>query len=238
MSSRQGSKKNAPICKEKALLVFVKYPVPGEVKTRLIPELTPVQAAAFYKALVEDTLEVHKDIPGCETIVCFTPESARDGVRAWLGADIPLQSQQGDDLGSRQFDAIKRALEAGYRKAVIIGSDCPGVTPGDVENAFESLNGNRLVIGPSEDGGYYMIGASEALECVFEGISWGSGGVFKETIERAQEAGISVEILDVKYDIDTFRDLERYYRSAGNGAGVTLKKSSLRLLNSILGGKV
>lgn len=226
-----------PRNKENALLIFVKHPVPGEVKTRLCPELTPERAAAFYRTLVEDTLEVHLNSAGHETIVCFTPEHSRDEVRSWLGEDITLQGQRGGDLGSRQFDAIGQALEAGYRKAVIIGSDCPAITPGDIETAFDLLDDNQLVIGPSEDGGYYLIGAAGDVECVFENISWGGEEVLRETMERAREAGVTFGMLDIKYDIDTYHDLKRYYRSVKEGTICAFGKRSLRVMDSLFDGE-
>ena len=96
-----------------ALLIFVKYPSPGTVKTRLSPELTPEQGAAFYRALAEEVVAVHGSGAGYEAIVCFSPASARREVRSWLGPDLRLWSQLGDDLGSREFHAMREALERG-----------------------------------------------------------------------------------------------------------------------------
>ena len=220
-----------------ALLIFVKYPSPGTVKRRLSPELTPEQSAAFYRALAEEVVQVHISAAGYESIVCFAPENARREVRSWLGPDVRLWSQLGDDLGARQFHAMKEALEGGYRKAAIIGSDCPTITPGDVEVAFACLNANDLVLGPCEDGGYYLIGATRAIESLFEGISWGSEHVLSETLEKAQEAGLPLGLLDVKYDIDSYSDLERYYRSGRDGAGDRPKTHSWRVLDGIMEGR-
>jgi rSAM/selenodomain-associated transferase 1 len=220
-----------------ALLIFVKYPSPGTVKTRLSPELTPEQGAAFYRALAEEVIQANISGAGYESIVCFSPENARREVRSWLGPDLRLWSQLGDDLGSRQFHAMRQALEGGYRKAAIIGSDCPTITPGDVEAAFSSLSANDLVLGPCEDGGYYLIGATRPIESVFEGISWGSQRVLSETLEKAQEAGLTFELLDVKYDIDSYSDLERYYRSGKDGAGDRPKARSWRVLAGIMEGR-
>lgn len=219
------------------LLIFVKYPAPGAVKTRLSPELTPEQAAAFYRALAEEVVRVNTGGAGYESIVCFSPEGARREIRSWLGPDLRLWSQLGDDLGERQFHAIKRALEGGYRKAVIIGSDCPTLTPGDVEAALASLSENELVLGPCEDGGYYLIGATRPIECLFRGISWGSERVLRQTLERAREARLTLELLDLKYDIDSYVDLERYYASVRDGDGDRPKTQSWRVLEGIMEGR-
>ena len=220
------------------LLIFVKYPSPGKVKTRLSPELTPEQAAAFYRALAEEVVRVQIVSAGYESIVCFAPESARREVRSWLGPDVRLWSQLGDDLGSREFQAMREALERGYSKVAIIGSDCPTITPGDIEVAFACLSENDLVLGPCEDGGYYLIGATRPIQSLFEGISWGSERVLSETLEKAREAGLTLGLLDVKYDIDSYSDLARYYLSGKDGAGDRPKAHSWRVLEGIMQGRV
>jgi rSAM/selenodomain-associated transferase 1 len=208
------------------------------VKTRLAPELTPEQGAAFYRALAEEVVQVNSSGAGYESIVCFSPASARREVRSWLGPAVRLWSQLGDDLGSREFHAMRAALEGDYSRVAIIGSDCPTITPGDIEAGFSSLCENDLVLGPCEDGGYYLIGATRPIKSLFEGISWGSERVLSETLERAREAGLSLELLDVKYDIDSYSDLERYYRSGKDGAGKRPKARSWRVLEGIMEGRV
>jgi rSAM/selenodomain-associated transferase 1 len=220
-----------------ALLVFVKYPAPGTVKTRLSPKLTPEQGADFYRALAEEVVEVHGGAAGYESIVCFSPESARREVGSWLGPGVRLWGQRGADLGARQLHAMRKALQAGYSKAAIIGSDCPTITPEDIEVAFASLDENDLVLGPCEDGGYYLIGATRPLGFLFEGISWGSERVLGETLEKALEAGLTYELLDVKYDIDSYSDLERYYLVGKDGAGERPKPHSWRVLAGIMEGR-
>jgi rSAM/selenodomain-associated transferase 1 len=219
------------------LLVFVKYPSPGTVKTRLCPRLTPEQGAAFYRALAEEVVRVNGGGAGYESIVCFSPEGARRQVRSWLGPGVRLWSQLGHDLGARQFHAMRQALEGGYKRAVIIGSDCPTITPRDIEAAFALLSGNDLVLGPCEDGGYYLIGAARPIQSLFEGISWGSERVLSETVVRAHEAGLSLQLLDLKYDIDSYSDLERYYRSGREGAGGRRRPHSWRVLQGIMEGR-
>jgi hypothetical protein len=132
---------------------------------------------------------------------------------------------------------MREALERGYSKAVIIGSDCPTITPGDIEAAFSCLSGNDLVLGPCEDGGYYLIGATRPIQSLFEGVSWGSERVLSETLEKAREAGLTLGLLDVKYDIDSYSDLERYYRSGKDGAGDRTKTHSWRVLEGIMEGR-
>jgi len=219
------------------LLIFIKYPFPGTVKTRLSPELTPEQGAAFYRALAEEIVRVNASGAGYESIVCFSPENALREVRSWLGPDVRLWSQLGNDLGERQFHAIRRALEVGYSKAALIGSDCPTMAPGDIEAAFASLSENDVVVGPCEDGGYYLIGATSPIESIFEGISWGTEHVLSQTLDKARQAGLTLGLLGPKYDIDSYSDLERYYRSGRDGAGERPKSRSWRILEGIMEGR-
>ena len=124
---------------KQALVIFAKYPEPGSVKCRLSPELTPAQAAHLHRVMTEDVVSLHAGDPAHDTLICFTPEESRDKFRSWLGGKAPLVPQQGDDLGARQLNAFHGALDQGYEKVVIIGSDCPCVTRSDIESAFASL---------------------------------------------------------------------------------------------------
>ncbi|MBW1684108.1 MAG: DUF2064 domain-containing protein [Deltaproteobacteria bacterium] len=103
--------------------------------------------------------------------------------------------------------------------------------------SFSCLSGNDLVLGPCEDGGYYLIGATRPIQSLFEGVSWGSERVLSETLEKAREAGLTLGLLDVKYDIDFYSDLERYYRSGKDGAGDRTKTHSWRVLEGIMEGR-
>jgi rSAM/selenodomain-associated transferase 1 len=224
---------------ENVLLIFVKYPIPGTVKTRFCPELDPEQAAALSRALAEDTLLATSKSDYYQTTVCFAPASAYRGVRSWLGPDVSLQEQCQGDLGSRQFDAIRRALAGGFRKVVIIGSDCPMITAADIEAAFDSLEGSELVVGPAEDGGYYLIGTRRPpLRSIFEGISWSTERVLRETVDRADEAGLSLKLLDVKYDLDAYADLQRHYRSVRDRSPGRPASRCLKIMESIMSGKL
>lgn len=219
---------------EDVLLVFVKYPIPGTVKTRLTPELTPKQAAELSRALSEDTLRaISNDAPRYVTTVCFSPPNVYERVRSWLGPELSLQEQCGEDLGSRQFHALRCSSEAGYRKSVLIGSDCPTITRGDIEAAFDALDGSDVVIGPSEDGGYYLIGVQRPIPSLFQGIRWGTDRVLRDTVTRAEAAGLTLELLDPKYDLDSYSDLERYYRSVRDGSECRLAGRSLEVMASI-----
>jgi rSAM/selenodomain-associated transferase 1 len=200
-----------------ALVIFTKYPEPTKVKTRLMPEFSPEEAAALSRAMAEHVVRVHAGSDGYDVVVGYTPGERAAEMRSWLGGGIPLQCQEGGDLGERQLNALRRVFAAGYGKAAIIGGDCPLVTQQDVCKAFDALDDADVVIGPSDDGGYYLIGSTGAHEVVFRGINWGTSSVLKETIERIEEAGLTFRLLANHYDVDSFEDVERLWRSLSSG---------------------
>ncbi len=223
--------------KKRVLLVFVKDPVPGTVKTRLCPEFSPGQAAALCKAMAEDLLAAHAECEAHDTIVCFSPPESLDRMKAWLGEEAALVCQQGDDLGARMRNALKRAFDGEYEQAVMVGSDCPFIGEADIESAFEALDSVDLVIGPSEDGGYYLLGSSSFQAAPFEGINWGSETVLRETMERIEHARLSCRLLGMKYDIDSWVDAERLYSARGEAATEHAARNTIKVLASILAGK-
>ncbi len=220
--------------KEFALLIFIKAPVPGVVKTRLLPDLTPEEAASLYRSMAEDVLEAHSESERYDTIVYFTPEDARGDIVRWLGEVGEYRCQRGEDLGERMYNAIVETLDRGYSGAAIIGTDCPHLTPGDISKAFDSLSEHEIVIGPSEDGGYYLIGARNASRDLFEGIAWGERDVFSETVIKASESNISFDVLHSTFDVDAFPDAVRLYRMLQNDKKKVHAPRSLETLEIIL----
>jgi rSAM/selenodomain-associated transferase 1 len=208
------------------------------VKTRLGPELTPEQAAEFYRALAEDVLCANARSARYQTVVCFAPPGALEDVRAWLGPDFVLQEQRGDDLGARQLHALRRARLEGFRRAVLIGTDCPTITSADVEAALDALETNDVVIGPAEDGGYYLIGTREPVQSIFEGISWSTEKVLEQTLTKIEEAGLRLRLLGVKSDIDSYADLEKFYRWVREESPDVSAERSLEVMHAILNGVV
>jgi rSAM/selenodomain-associated transferase 1 len=225
---------------DQVLVIFAKYPEPGSVKTRLSPGLTPAQAAHLHRAMTEDVVSLHAGNPAHDTIVCFTPEGSGDKFKSWLGERARLLPQEGDDLGGRQLNAFRRASDLGYEKIVIIGSDCPCVTRSDIESTFGNLETVDLVLGPSQDGGYYLIGAREANATLFEGIEWGGQQVLEDTLRKAEAAGISTKLLDGRLDIDLYDDVKTLYsllkaEEAAGWPGPVLARATFEDLDCILG---
>jgi rSAM/selenodomain-associated transferase 1 len=222
------------------LVIFAKYPEPGSVKTRLSPEIIPAQAARLHRVMTDDVISLHADDPGHDTIVFFTPEDAGEKFNSWLGRKARLVPQEGDDLGARQLNAFRSALDEGYEKVVIIGSDCPCITRADIASAFAGLDTADLVLGPSEDGGYYLIGARQAHPALFEGIEWGRPQVLEDTIKKADTAGLSIRLLDGRLDIDRYEDVKKLYallkaEADAGWPGPVIAKATFEDLDCILG---
>ena len=200
---------------KKALLVFSKLPRKGFVKTRLAKEVGDVTALKVYKKLLEKTLSEASRVRSDRFLYVFPgsyDERDFDQVSYLLPFfEIAVQSQ--GDLGEKIRDAISKLLGASYLKIVLIGSDTPLLNSRMIDRAFSFLDEKDLVVGPCEDGGYYLIGIKRDTKDwrhLFEGIPWGSKDVLEVTMERARILDIQVGFLPLLYDIDTGRDLQRW----------------------------
>ena len=192
---------------ERALVVFVKHPRPGAVKTRLAASIGPEAAADLYRALVERVLEATTPEPGdYERLVFFDPPGALAEMRAWLPG-VRLLPQEGDDLGARMADAFARAFARGARRVAIVGTDVPGVARETVLEALSALDAADVALGPAEDGGYCLLALREPRPELFSGIAWSTPTVAAETRSRAAASGLTVRELPALRDLDTLEDL-------------------------------
>lgn len=192
----------------KKLVVFVKAPRPGFVKTRLAATLGGDAACAVYRHLVDGLLG---QLAGLETLeLRFMPDDAEAEVRHWLRRAWTLAPQGPGDLGARLHRAFESARATGAERVVVIGSDCPDVTAADIEAAWEALQSHEVVLGPARDGGYWLVGLNEPQASVFEGIAWSTDTVFAQTIARCRNAGLRVRVLRQLEDIDTEDDWRCY----------------------------
>jgi rSAM/selenodomain-associated transferase 1 len=191
-----------------ALAVMAKAPKPGSVKTRLSPPLTSAQAAALNVSFLRDTTQnlaaVAKENGRTVGLISYTPVGEEHLFDGLLPEDFALIVQRGDAFGERLLAAAEDILACGYSSVCLIDSDSPTVPAGAYALAVDALArpGDRIVLGPSADGGYYLIGMKRAHAAVFERINWSTGTVAAETRERASMAGIEVVELPVWYDVD------------------------------------
>lgn len=189
------------------LAVFLKEPRPGSVKTRLAEALGPASAAALYRLLAESVLDATVPQAGeYERLVFFDPPGAADALRAWLPG-VRLVPQTAGDLGARMQDAFARGFRRGATRVALVGTDVPGVTRGTVVSALEALEAADVVLGPAEDGGYYLIALACSRPELFSEIAWSTREVLEATLTRAVEAGLGVHQLPRLRDVDTVEDL-------------------------------
>jgi rSAM/selenodomain-associated transferase 2/rSAM/selenodomain-associated transferase 1 len=190
------------------LIIFTRYPVPGKTKTRLIPDLGPAGAAYVHRKLAENIIKEAKAVRERGDIdleICYTGGDIRQ-MQTWLGKSLSFREQEEGDLGLRMFMAIKRALNEGNSKVVLIGTDIPGPVSEKIEKAFCALDEKEIVIGPAADGGYWLVGMKNHCN-IFEGITWGKESVLSQTLEAAEVKDFSVDLLAPVNDIDTADDL-------------------------------
>ncbi len=165
---------------------------------------------ALRRTLLCDTFAAIRTVDAAVTIA-FTPEHARDEFAALFDLQtVTLMAQRGDDLGSRMQAAIEDTLAAGATPVVLVGSDLPHLPPAHVEAAFGQLDAGRdVVLGPAEDGGYYLIGMRCPQPAVFSGIDWGTPRVLTQTLAAAGRAGLDVALIEPWYDVDRPDDVRR-----------------------------
>ena len=194
---------------ENQIILFVRAPEKGKVKTRLARDLGEARALELYIQFAESVLGAAKK-SGAGIRISFCPADRQAMVESWLGKDLSYFAQEGEDLGERMAHGLARAFDAGAQKAVLVGSDIPGIHSAHFIEAFDLLDTNDMVIGPSLDGGYWLIGFTRQgfTPEVFRGIQWSTATVFSDTLELARKAGLSWGRLEALNDIDTAQDLE------------------------------
>ena len=193
---------------ERILIVFVRYPEAGCVKTRLAKSIGKKEAASVYRLFVELLLK-RTDNMSSERLIFYTPENKRDEVLSWLGDDSKLYPQKGDDLGQRMCNAFRFAFAEGARKIVIVGTDIPLLSTEVILRAFEVLEDRECVIGPSFDGGYYLLGLSHFDGKIFQNIHWGTSEVLDQTLGTLKLLRLTCSLLEKHLDVDDIGDLLR-----------------------------
>jgi uncharacterized protein len=190
-----------------AVLVFVREPVAGRVKTRLAAEIGTEAALRVYTRLAEHAVTQALRLgPAVQVRVHYTPDGARGVVQQWLGGGPVYLPQHGDDLGDRMRSAFQAAFDRGFRQVVIIGSDLPRMSTDLLRHAFALLDQHPVVLGPADDGGYYLLGLRQ-MQDVFHGIPWSTDRVLDCTSQRLRRAGISPALLEPLRDVDHAADL-------------------------------
>ncbi len=198
------------------LIVFVKYPEPGTVKTRLAAGIGGRAAADVYRRLVALTIQrtAPSGLQPYDRIVYVDPARDIACYRNWLIDAEDFAVQAGDSLGGRMRSAFLQAFADGYHKVALIGSDCPDASASLVQEAFSLLDGCDAVLGPADDGGYYLLALTRDIEQIFNNINWGTCRVLQQTRARLDAAGYSHALLPVLRDVDRVEDLH-FFRARG-----------------------
>ena len=192
----------------RCIVLFAKAPVAGEVKTRLSPHLSPEAAALVQEAFIFDTLEILQSFNKVDLFIACHPSVKHPFYEeAQKRFSLSLIAQGAGDLGDRMRRVISQLKSAGYDEIVVLGSDSPSIPVRMIDDSFERLKKSDLVIGPSIDGGYYLIGFSGEIPPIFDGINWGTESVFSETLENLKASKTSYSILPYWYDVDTIKEL-------------------------------
>jgi rSAM/selenodomain-associated transferase 1 len=191
-----------------ALIVVAKRPIPGQAKTRLAPPLTPEAAALLYESFLRDTLDLIRRVADVRPIIAYLPEDAGDYFRA-LAPDFDLLPQRGEDLGARLDGALTTCLSDGFRRAVIMDSDSPTLPAEYLAGAFDALETSDVVLGPCDDGGYYLIGLTHPAPRLLREVRMSTPTVVRDTLALAAAESLTTAQLPIWYDVDTIAELER-----------------------------
>ena len=193
-----------------ALCIMAKAPEPGRVKTRLCPPLSPDGAAELYRCFLLDKIAQAREVAGAERVLAYAPAESAAVFEA-LAPDFTLLAQRGADLTARLVAVCDEILRDGCDAAILIDSDTPTLPTERLERAVAVMSGGwrDLVLGPSEDGGYYLIGLRRPHPELFEGMRWSTPTVLEETLRRSRALGLSSTRLPAWYDVDTAADLVR-----------------------------
>ncbi len=194
---------------DRCVIMFVKFPQKGKVKSRLAASLGDERALELYRCFVTDLLEMIGK-SGYPLVLSFYPPEAEREMRGWLGDGYSYLAQQGSNIGERMRNAFETVFSRGYRSVLLMGSDSPDLTTEILDEAFSSLEEHHAVIGPAFDGGYYLIGFTREafIPEVFRGISWSTEEVFRQTMNVFTATGRITHIMPPWRDIDTINDLE------------------------------
>lgn len=190
---------------DNALIIFIKNPVEGNVKTRLAKDIGHPHALMIYKYLLAHTRNISSCVPA-NRLLFYDDRPVRD---EWSEYKFEKFSQSGENLGSRMFNAFQTAATKKNNRIIIVGSDCIQLTAELINTAFNYLEHNDFVIGPAKDGGYYLLGMKYPEERLFINKRWSTHTVFSDTLQDIKEMSKTVSVLPVLSDIDTSADLNK-----------------------------
>ncbi len=201
----------------KALILFTRVPIPGQTKTRLMPFLDGEECAKIHTCFVQDIYKKAKEVDA-DIFVFYTPRDEKKQLEQLLDSEAVFLPQHGDDLGERMKNAIGIALRMGYEKVVLIGTDIPQIHPETLRNAFDSLEEKDIVIHPTFDGGYYLIGMKKEYHSIWKIERYGTNTVIYDTLQHMKNEKLSTAVGQMYYDVDDKDDLLHLYDDIKKGS--------------------
>ena len=196
---------------KQAVICFTRVPKPGVTKTRLLPILHPDQCAHLHGAFLKDLAEVYREVDA-HLFVSYVPDPDWETLKR-IFPQAGYIPQKGADLGEKMYRAIRKVLSLGYSSVLLTGADLPRMTAAHIASGFAALEGNDIAIGPTSDGGYYLIGMKAPRKEVFRVEGYGGASVFENTVAAAQNAGLTVGFAAGCNDVDTPEDLWHLVKS-------------------------
>lgn len=218
------------------LIIFAKYPTMSKVKSRLAKTTSDQFALDVYNIcaanIFESADELRSKSPDID-IILFYAGNTEPPFRAWIKKDFIYYQQTGKSLGERLANAFEVLFKKGYSKLAVVGTDVPDHTSGELKNAFDTLVDFETVLGPSPDGGYYLLGMKRFLPELFENIEWSSENVYAATLEKIKRLNMTVDVLPELYDLDDESDLKEWLRLPG--AQSSVKAAIEKIYNKFTG---
>ena len=193
---------------DRVLVIMAKAPRPGEVKTRLAPSLSPAAVAAFYCCLLDDTLALVRSLGDVEVAI-MCPDTDVNELVQLAGSEVRVVAQKGEGLAAGLTSVFGHFAEGHQRRTIAFNSDSPHLPHSVLEDAFETLSAHDVVVGPTHDGGYYLVGAKASHPTLFANDGMGTNSALERLLARARALELSVGFADSFYDIDVADDLSR-----------------------------
>lgn len=218
------------------IIVMVKAPIAGEVKTRLGRDIGYEKALSLYRSFVSDIIEKVKR-SGTPMRIGIYPEGSENAIKDWLGQDIEIFVQKGRDIGERQASLLKQGFDIGYEKCAVLSTDCPDIPVEYIKDIDLALDGRDVVIGPAEDGGYNLFGSSKDTfkEDLLKDMEWSNEEVLSNVLLRLDKENIRTCLLPVWWDVDVIGDLELLIERLEKGTKAPSTNSTLQELGPLEG---
>ena len=208
---------------QNTIIIFCKYPIEGNVKTRIAKTIGNEVSVNLYKLLSEYIFQELLKTENVFQYLFYDNNADRDKIKKWAGAEFTYELQEGNDLGEKMYNAFNKVIDRGSTKTIIVGTDIPDISSDIIQKAFQALNNSDVVIGPAMDGGYYLLGMKRLYKSFFTGIEWSNHTVLKKTLEKINSLNLSYSMLPELIDIDTEEDLKNWLSQDSDNANNLLK---------------